>query len=278
MDLLIIVALSLLLAPLEFLTTGAIRIVLGLAFVLFFPGYTLIAALFPGKNGLPDVVRLALAFGLSIVVTPLIGLVLNYSPWGLYLHSMLISITVFIFLMTAIAWFRRQRMPLAERFQIPLPSFALILSGLWSKSSWWDRVLTVFLMTAILGVVTSAVFMIAKPAEGEKFTEFYILGPQGEAAQYPQELALDEEAKVIIGMVNQEYATAEYSIRVSIDAGIVAEVEPVVLEQGDKWEQEVAFTPATPGFHQQIEFNLYKDASTLPYRTLYLWIDVSEAP
>ena len=82
MELLFIVVLSLLLVPLALLTSGALRIVLGLAFVLFFPGYTLIAALFPGKDALDSIERLALSFGLSIAVVPLIGLILNLYPLG----------------------------------------------------------------------------------------------------------------------------------------------------------------------------------------------------
>ncbi len=49
-DLFIIIVCSLLLVPLTLFTSGALRIVFSLAFVLFFPGYTLIAAL-PGRGG-----------------------------------------------------------------------------------------------------------------------------------------------------------------------------------------------------------------------------------
>ena len=92
MDLIAIVALSLILLPLAAFTTGALRIALGLAFGLFFPGYTLIAALFPKKDSLNGIERLALSFGLSIVVVPLIGLILNYTPWGISLYPILVSL------------------------------------------------------------------------------------------------------------------------------------------------------------------------------------------
>ncbi len=55
----------------------ALRIILGLPFILFFPGYTLITALFPKKSDLGAIERVALSFGLSIAVVPLIGLILN---------------------------------------------------------------------------------------------------------------------------------------------------------------------------------------------------------
>ena len=87
MDLLLIVALSIILLPLALVTTGAARIVLGVLFVLFFPGYTLVAALFPARNSIGRIERLALSFGLSIAVVPLIGLGLNYTPWGIRLTT-----------------------------------------------------------------------------------------------------------------------------------------------------------------------------------------------
>src|SRR3989442_5344824 len=44
------------------------RVVLGLPFVLFFPGYVLIAALYPRRSDLDGVERVALSLGLSLAV------------------------------------------------------------------------------------------------------------------------------------------------------------------------------------------------------------------
>jgi len=133
MELLFIVVLSLLLVPLALLTSGALRIVLGLAFVLFFPGYTLIAALFPRKDALDSIERLALSFGLSIAVVPLIGLILNYTPWGIRLYPILISVLLFIVIMAAIAWYRRRRLQPGERFEPQFPVHLSPLSRRWGK-------------------------------------------------------------------------------------------------------------------------------------------------
>ena len=57
--------------------SNVLRIILGLPFLLFFPGYTLIAALFIKREGMGSIERVALSFGLSIAVVPLIGLILN---------------------------------------------------------------------------------------------------------------------------------------------------------------------------------------------------------
>ena len=57
--------------------SNALRIILGIPFALFFPGYLLIAALFPRKEAMVNLQRVAFSFGMSIAVVPLIGLILN---------------------------------------------------------------------------------------------------------------------------------------------------------------------------------------------------------
>ena len=79
---LLVIALIVAIIPITF-TSGVARIVLGLPFVLFFPGYVLNLALFPRKEGMGGIERAALSFGLSIAAIPLIGLTLNYTPWGI---------------------------------------------------------------------------------------------------------------------------------------------------------------------------------------------------
>jgi uncharacterized membrane protein len=69
-----------------------VRIILGLPLMLFLPGYALIATLFPRKGDLDGIERIALSFGLSIAITPLLGLGLNYTPFGIRLTPILIVI------------------------------------------------------------------------------------------------------------------------------------------------------------------------------------------
>lgn len=107
-DLVIISILSLLFIPLMVLTTGVLRITFGIAFVLLFPGYTLVAALFPKKDALDLRERVVLSFAMSLAIVPLIGLFLNYTPWGIRLYPITFSLLFFILLMAFIAWYRRR--------------------------------------------------------------------------------------------------------------------------------------------------------------------------
>ena len=101
-----------------------VRIVLGLLLVLFLPGYSLIAALFPGKDDLDGIERIALSFGLSIAVVPLLGLVLNYTPFGIRLVPILIVLSIFTISLAIIAYMMRCGLSEADRFALETGWFA----------------------------------------------------------------------------------------------------------------------------------------------------------
>jgi len=54
----------------------------GTIFVLGLPGYALIKALFPTKE-LDNIERASLSIGMSLALVSIIGLLLNYTPWGI---------------------------------------------------------------------------------------------------------------------------------------------------------------------------------------------------
>jgi len=271
----------LLVVAIAFLPSTVARIILGLPFLLFFPGYTLIAALFPKKGSLGGVERVALSFGLSIAVVPLIGLVLNFTSWGIRLEPILISLAVFIIAASGVAWYRREKLAPEERFTV---SFNVRLPS-WQGQSMADKVLSVVLAVAILGAIGTLGYVVATPRVGEKFTEFYILGPNGKAENYPTELKVGEEGRVIVGIVNHEQEEASYKVEVWIDGekaklridGEDRDEIMVELENGDEWREEVGFVPQKAGEGQKVEFVLYKDGEPYFEEPLHLWIDVDEA-
>jgi uncharacterized membrane protein len=76
-DLLLVCAATLITVPLALLTEGPVRVAFAIPFIIFIPGYCLIATLYPRNDSLDVIERLALSFGTSIAVVPLIGLALN---------------------------------------------------------------------------------------------------------------------------------------------------------------------------------------------------------
>ena len=98
-----------------------VRIILGLLLVLFLPGYSLIAALFPANDDLDldGIERIAPELlGLGIAVVPLLGLALNYTPFGIRLVPILVVLSVFTVSLAVIAGVRRQGLSEGERFVV----------------------------------------------------------------------------------------------------------------------------------------------------------------
>ena len=250
-----------------------LRIILGLPFVFFFPGYSLMAALFPRKSNMGSTERVALSFGLSIAVVSLIGMVINYTPWGIGLYPILISLSIFIVASSTVAWYRRRRLAEGERLAI---SFSLILHP-WRGQNTPEKVLSIILIVVILGAIGTMGYVIATPKIGQRFTEFYILGLTGNATDYQREVTIGEGGKVIVGIANQEYETMSYRVEVRIDGVKNNEVEGIILEHKEKWENEVSFTPEVAGENQKVEFLLYKNGEAEPHlKPLRMWVDVKK--
>jgi uncharacterized membrane protein len=252
------------------LPSNIIRIILGIPFLIFFPGYTLMAALFPQKEGIDTIQRVTLSLILSIAVVSLIGLVLNYTHWGIILESVLYSSTAFIFITSLVALLRRIKLTGYERFGIQLRG---AMPG-WGTG--WHRALTITMLIAILGALGALGYFIATPEVGETFTDFYILNLEGVSANYTSNMTAGEEGKVIVGILNHEGEEVNYRVEVVIGSSII-EVGPVTLANEQKWEEEVGFVPEDPVEDQKVEFLLYKNDESEPYlEPLYIWIDFGE--
>ena len=276
MDILLIIVLSLILVPLVFLTSGPLRIILGLVFVLFSPGYALTAALFPRKDDLEGAERLALSFGLSIAVVPLIGYFLNFTPWGIRLQPFLFLMLGFIVAMVAIALYRRRKLPPGERFEVKLGiiNFPRLALG-WRSLGTWHKILSLLLVIAMGGVIATTLYMLPTTGGGEAFSEFFVLGPEGKAEKYPSKLIPGEKGRVILRIVNHEHKTMDYWVEIDINGEKVEKMAPLSLNDGEKWEQEVSFTFTKPGPKQKVEFRLYRE-NVEANLTTYLLIDVLE--
>jgi uncharacterized membrane protein len=248
-----------------------IRVVLGIPFVLFFPGYALITALVPRKTGMSGIERVALSFGLSIALVILICLALNYTPFGIRLMPIVISLAAALLVLSAISWARERKIPEAERYSI---SFRPSLGSVWSGRP-LDKALSVVLAVAILASLGAVAYTIAKPKPGEEFTEFYILGPGGKAEGYPSEVRIGEEASVTGGITNHFRTRVSYRIAVTVAGTPVTEFGPIELEPKGKWEGQVSFVPTTAGAAQKVEFLLYQTpAADNTTRSLHVWVDV----
>ncbi|MCK5022825.1 MAG: DUF1616 domain-containing protein [Candidatus Aenigmarchaeota archaeon] len=162
---------TLLIAVITFFPDSPARIILGLPFILFFPGYMLICALFPVEKDLDWIERLVLSMGLSIAVTSLIGLALNYTPFGIRLYSVTFSLFLFMLLMSAVAMYRRRIVSPEDAFaplsQISISGRFERVEGEFLKSSEGNKVIKLIAIIAFTFII-SALTIIARtlPASG----------------------------------------------------------------------------------------------------------------
>jgi len=197
-------AVSIMSIYLPILNETTLRIVLTLPTILFIPGYCLIAALFPKDTDIDLKERIALSFGLSIAVVPLIGLGLNFTPWGIRLDPIVVSLTFFTLVMIMIAHYRRFILPSEERFGIP---FSAIVGAIrkWiipPEESRVNQLLSVVLNLVVLVALITTAYVIVFPKEGERFSEFYILGEKQRSADYPEMIIAGLPYQMYIGIGN----------------------------------------------------------------------------
>ena len=105
--------------PENFYPLAFLRYVLGVIFILYLPGYTLIKTLFPTKmpikasgENLDKIERIALSFALSLVIVPIVGLFLNYTPWGIRLSPIVLCLFAFSVIFASIALIREYQVEL----------------------------------------------------------------------------------------------------------------------------------------------------------------------
>ncbi len=247
-----------------------LRTALGLPFVLFFPGYTLICGLFPGKKDLGGVERLALSIGLSLAVVPLVGLALNYTPWGIRLAPIIASLFMFTLLLSIVSNYRRSKLPAEQKLNISIP----IKMPNWSAMHRSDKLFIVGFLAGIVVVGSLTVYLVSAPKTGEQFTEFYMLGSNGKIADYPSNLTLGENGTVTLGIVNHEYENVTYKIVITVDNDTIDTISNITLSNEMTWEQNYTFTPQKTSDKINLGFELYREGLATPYRSLQLWITV----
>ncbi|SDG29316.1 DUF1616 domain-containing protein [Halorientalis regularis] len=293
-----------------------LRVVLGLPLVLFVPGYVFIAALFPEagespadsesdpdatdseSSGIDGIERVALSFGLSIAIVPLIGLVLNFTPWGIRLVPILIGLNGFTLAATAIAARRRWALPESERFSAPYREWVVAgKAELLEPDGRADLALNVLLVLSVMLAFGSVAYAVTVPNQGERFTEFYLLteNEDGElvADDYPTEFTVGQSKPVVVGIGNHEHGTVEYTVVSMLQRVETSNNSTRVMEQRElgRFSATVEdnktvhrtrqIEPTMTGQRLRLAYLLYRDSPPAEpsvsnaYRETHLWVNVS---
>lgn len=304
-----------------------LRVILGLVFVLFLPGYAFVAVLFPeagespgategdrgqsadnssglfgdriDRSGIDSIERVALSFGLSIAIVPLIGFVMSFTQWGIMMIPIVTAISAFTLACAIIAILRRRALPPENRFTVPYREWIdTAKAEVFSPNDRLNGALNVVLALSILLMLATVTYAITVPPQGEQFTEFNVLteDENGElvADGYPDEMVLGDNDELVLGIENNEYSTQEYTIIVQLqntetdgnDTRIHDREEldrlQLKLEHDEMVYQEHSLEPTMIGEDLRVAYLLYRDdipatpTRENAYRDLHLWIDVQE--
>lgn len=127
----------------------------------------------------------------------------------------------------------------------------------------------------VLALLVVIVFTIAPVKTDDTYTEFYVLGPDGSASGYPENVSVGETATVRIGIGNFESRALTYTLVVRTNETIF-ETRNVTLTPGEEWEEPMDVTFDSPG-SRRLLFELYvgETARGEPYRSLRLLVEVT---
>ncbi len=291
MDLYIVIGYTALVsAVLGVLSVGNLPAIL---LVLFVPGYVLVAVLFPGsvrsgESEISWIERISLSFSLSVAVVPLLSLLLNFTPWGIRLTPIVATITLFTVGVGYVAYWRRMRLPPDKRLSLDVD---LALPNL-KEYSPFEKVVAIALSASIVVAIGVLAYVVLLPRPVEKFTQFYVLGPGGNAFGYPTTLNVSQPGTVLLGIVNHESTSVNYTVRIDVigmqvvynaTSGFNETVEVnrttwstlnVTLADGRNWTQPYSFSIPYVGVWK-IQFLLFRDGDfSNAYQELHLPIRV----
>lgn len=138
--------------------------------------------------------------------------------------------------------------------------------------------LTLLLALALVVSLAGVIYIALTPQQAtDPYTEFYILGPEGNASNYPTNLTIGERAEVIIGVVNHEQMEMTYTVVIRANNKTL-NTERLTLSHGKTSERFMTYSLNQTG-RTKVQFHLYRgrepDINSEPYRSLRLWTNVS---
>jgi len=299
---------------------GQIQVPLGFILVFFLPGYAFVAAFYPtspfkaetdgtaqeGRRTIPPsgptaLERLVIAIGLSIVVVPLVGLIWNFTPWGIAAPQVLGSLIAVVLVGCVVAVYRRITVSVTGRFRLPLAQLSTYRSALTGNAT---REITISVALALLVVVSVAAVgaAITAPQNGESYTELYLLSedPESEtfgAGNYPDTLDPGEPREMFVGIGNHESRSVSYTVVVELQRlesldekrAVVETTElnrfSTIVEPGEQTRisQKITTGSELNGQDLRLTFLLYKgeppdDPSVAnAYREVHIWVSIPSA-
>ncbi|MCG8350755.1 MAG: DUF1616 domain-containing protein [Chloroflexales bacterium] len=255
-----------------------LRVVLGLLYIIFIPGYCWTIPLFPQRHDLDVVTRSGISLGISLALIPILALVLDKTPWGITPWSILIVQYITIVCAICLGLWQRLRLPEKQVFVPDLswqPGRRRVIPVLDQRLHWVMGFTTVILVV-LLGYGLGTTFT-ARP-----LTEFYALGRIGLAEEYPWSAEAGADISINLGLVNNEPAVTTYRVEVRLpdlldpaSPQVLATHGPIILADAERIHWTQSWQMPVAGDDQRVDILLFRDNDSKPYRQLQLWMNVA---
>lgn len=289
---------------------GPARVLVAAPLLGFFPGYALVAVLFPAR-GVADadpvptrwvrgptwIERLSLSIGTSLVVLVLTAIVLSALavPFGVVqLTTAVVAVTVAGSLLGLV---RRHRLPADDRLVVPVSTVVADLRAGTVDARPLDAALNVALAVAVVVAASSLAFGLAAPDRGEAYTEVALLTEDDDrlvASNYTAAVERGDAANVTLTVENNEGEPTDYTAVVVLERLDASGGDAVVLEReeldrvslsaadGETARQQLSVRPTMLGDDLRLNVFVYEGdapatatADSAPHH-LYLWLDVEQ--
>lgn len=310
----LVLADGILLLPLD--GSVALRALVGLPLLFLVPGYALVAGLFPGHagdgsagdgrrvftdgtglrdRGIDFRERLALSFGASVVLLPVLAIALSLMGLPYSLDVLSPAVSALALGGMAVGVVRRNRLPASRRFRLPYRRWASTVNeGVFGRQSALDSALNVVLAVVVLAALAGVGYAVVTPNNAESFTSVTLLTENGDgeltASGYPDALG-QSGSELVVRLENHEGTSTSYTVvgqlqRVERGDGTttVLDRETVMessasLDAGESWSEPHTVEPALLGQDLRLVYYVYEgEAPANPttesaYRHVYVTVD-----
>jgi len=235
----------------------------GSLFVCLIPGYLFFELMFPRNDDLELIERFALSSGSSLILTSIIGLIFNYTQWGIRLELILLVMAVISLLLCLMIFLRRKKLPLSQKIRIPK----------------MEKLLSIFFIICIFMTVGATAYTLLEPEDSQmkdektNLTSFYVTESNSNTSVNSINLVSGRDSILNMILVNQEGSTVNYGILVRVNGSILKQ-ENITLQNNQKIVIPINFTAGIPG-ERNMEIILYKLPSQKPYQKKIVTLKVA---
>lgn len=288
---------------------SVVRVLVGLPFLLFAPGYVLSVAVFPrstteatndGASGLADVngealggvERLVISCASSLIALAVVAFVSDATLWAIQPVPIVLGLGALTAVATAVALLRRQSVP--SRFR---PDPAGALNAIFGVKQHRDLVFVVALVVAVTVSAVGVVYASSVEQSSEQFSEYALLSETESgkltATDHPSELPRDEPTTLHTYIENHQGHQVTYTVIVTLErvgspngdgteSRELARLTPT-LSAGESRSVQHTVSPTMTGEDLRLKYLFYSgEPPTDPSQpnsddSLHLWVDVVPA-